>query len=190
LALLGVGGLGFLAITSPYRLARLTTFLNPWEDPFNDGFQLTQSLIAIGRGGLWGVGLGESVLKLSYLPEPHTDFIFAVLAEELGLLGMMGLVLLFGFLLYKMLRIGVLAEKQEKWFAAYLIYGIALLFGLGALLNMGVAMGLLPTKGLALPFISYGGSSLVANSLAFGLVLRVNYEVRRSEVQARKVRRR
>lgn len=186
----GGGFLSVMVVTSPYRMARLTNFRNPWADPFNSGFQLTQSLIAIGRGELFGVGLGESVQKLFYLPEAHTDFIFAVLAEELGLVGVLVLILLFGALMYKMLRIGMAAEAQDKWFGAYLIYGIALLIGLSALLNMGVVMGLFPTKGLALPFISYGGSNLIVNCMAFGLVLRVNYEVRRGEVQARKVNKR
>lgn len=190
LAVVGVVTLGVTAVMSPYRMERLTNFRNPWADPFNSGFQLTQSLIAIGRGDIFGVGLGQSVQKLFYLPEAHTDFIFAVMAEELGLIGVLGLIGLFALLLYQFLRIGVAAEAQQKWFAAYLVYGIAFLIGLSALINMGVVMGLLPTKGLALPFVSYGGSNLIVNCFSFGLVLRVNYEVRRGEAVARKVSKR
>lgn len=179
--------LGLIAVTSPYRMARLTAFLNPWDDPFNTGFQLTQSLIAIGRGEWFGVGLGNSIQKLFYLPEAHTDFVFAVYAEEFGLIGVALVLVLFGYLLLRAFQTGLAAEKQGKWFGAYLSYGIGLWIGMQALVNIGVNMGLFPTKGLTLPFMSYGGSSLAVMCMAFGLLLRIDFEVRKGSVSARKV---
>lgn len=168
-----------LAISSPYRLERLTTFLNPWADPFDSGFQLTQSLIAIGRGEWFGVGLGGSVQKLFYLPEAHTDFLFAVLAEELGLLGAMVVVGLFAWLVWRMFRIGRRAAMEGNLFAAYLAFGISLWVALQAFINIGVNMGLLPTKGLTLPLMSYGGSSMMVVCAALAIVLRIDADQRR-----------
>lgn len=187
LLVLVAASLALLAVLSPYRLQRLTTFLNPWHNQFGSGYQLTQSLIAFGRGGLFGVGLGNSVQKLFYLPEAHTDFLFAVLAEELGLIGELLLIILFILLIGRIIIIGRQAEKHNQLFSAYLAYGVALWLGLQAIINMGVNAGILPTKGLTLPFISYGGSSILINCLVIGIVLRIGFEVeenpmRRSEM--------
>ena len=165
-----------VAMASPYRMARVTSFLDPWADPFNSGFQLTQSLIAIGTGGLFGTGLGGSIQKLFYLPEAHTDFLFAIYAEEMGLVGIIFLVAIYGWFLMRCFSIGKTALLNGQAFGAYLVYGVALLVSIQALINMGVNMGALPTKGLTLPFISYGGNSILIMSFAIGLVLRVHYE--------------
>lgn len=165
-----------LAVFSPYRLQRLTTFLDPWQDPFNSGFQLTQALIAFGRGDWLGVGLGGSVQKMFYLPEAHTDFIFAVLAEELGLLGVSLVILLFFFIVWRAFVIALVARQSGKPFASYLAYGIGLLFGIQAFINIGVNMGVLPTKGLTLPFLSYGNNSMIISCLLIALLIRVEYE--------------
>jgi len=170
--------LGALVISAPYRLERLVTFVNPWADPFNSGFQLTQALIAIGRGGFLGVGLGNSVQKLTYLPEAHTDFIFAILAEELGLVGILVTISLFSYLIIKAFSIALKAELQRQIYAAYLSYGIGLLLGLQTIINLGVNMGLLPTKGLTLPLMSYGGSSLLVTCMMLALLLRIDFELR------------
>jgi len=166
-----------LAITSPYRLQRLTGFLDPWSDPYNSGFQLTQSLIAIGRGQWFGVGLGEGVQKLFYLPEAHTDFVFAVFAEEFGLLGSFALIALFAALIWRIFRLGKRAARTERLFEAYLAVGIGTWLGLQAFINIGVNMGLLPTKGLTLPLISYGRSSLIVAMISIGLLLRIHHEL-------------
>ena len=166
-----------LAIASPYRMKRLTGFLDPWSDPYDSGFQLTQSLIAIGRGEWLGVGLGESVQKLFYLPEAHTDFVFAVYAEEFGLLGSLVLIALFLALLWRIFRLGMRAFDAERFFEAYLAIGIGTWLGLQAFINVGVNMGLLPTKGLTLPLISYGRSSLIVTMGAIGLLLRIHHEL-------------
>ena len=166
-----------LAITSPYRLQRLTAFLDPWSDPFNSGFQLTQSLIAIGRGEWFGVGLGSSVQKLFYLPEAHTDFVFAVFAEEFGLLGSLLLIALFFGLLWRVFKLSIRAANAERFFEAYLTVGLGTWLGLQAFINVGVNMGLLPTKGLTLPLISYGRSSLIIAMITIGLLLRVHHEL-------------
>ncbi len=178
--MLGVAGLSLagLAVSSPYRMERLTTFLNPWEDPFDSGFQLTQSLIAIGRGELSGVGLGSSIQKLFYLPEAHTDFVFAVLAEELGLLGVLVVIALYAVVVWRAFAIALQAEKSGNVFAAALAYGIGIWIGLQSFINMGVNMGLLPTKGLTLPMMSYGGSSMVVMCVAIALLLRIDGETR------------
>jgi cell division protein FtsW len=178
--MLGVAGLSLagLAVSSPYRMERLTTFLNPWEDPFNSGFQLTQSLIAIGRGELAGVGLGASIQKLFYLPEAHTDFVFAVLAEELGLLGVFVVIALYALLVWRAFVIARQAENAGNVFAGALAYGIGIWIGLQSFINMGVNMGLLPTKGLTLPLMSYGGSSMVVMCVAIALLLRIDGETR------------
>jgi cell division protein FtsW len=168
-----------LAVSSPYRLARLTAFLNPWADQFNSGYQLTQSLIAFGRGGWLGTGLGDSVQKLFYLPESHTDFVFAVLAEELGLIGILLVLMLYSILVIRGLTIGYTAYTQGRLFASYTSYGLTFWLGLQAAINMGVNAGLLPTKGLTLPFLSYGGASMVINCIVMALILRVDYENRR-----------
>jgi len=170
--------LALLAVSSPYRVARLTAFLDPWADQFNSGYQLTQSLIAFGRGGWLGVGLGDSVQKLFYLPEAHTDFLFAVLAEELGLLGVLLVLTLYSILVFRGLIIGYTAYCQERLFAAYTAYGLTFWLGLQAAINMGVNSGLLPTKGLTLPMLSYGGASMVVNCLVIALLLRIDHENR------------
>ncbi len=174
-----VVSMGVVVMAAPYRVERMLTFLNPWADPFGSGFQLTQALIAIGSGEWFGVGLGSSVQKLFYLPEAHTDFLFAVLAEELGMLGVLVVILLFSFVVWRAIAIGARAERAGHGYGAHLAYGVGLLIGLQAFVNIGVNMGILPTKGLALPLMSYGGSSLVVTSFAVGLVMRVDYEQRR-----------
>ncbi len=176
-----------LALTSPYRVKRLTAFLDPWADPYNSGFQLTQSLIAIGRGEWVGVGLGDSVQKLFYLPEAHTDFVFAVFAEEFGLLGSAVLIALFLALLWRVFRLAMRAVNAERLYEAYLAIGIGTWLGLQAFINIGVNMGLLPTKGLTLPLVSYGRSSLIVTMVALALLLRIHHEL---EVDAKPVNRR
>lgn len=178
--LMALAGTAFatLAITSPYRLARLTAFIDPWNDPFNTDFQLTQSLIAIGRGEWFGVGLGASVQKLFYLPEAHTDFVFAVYAEEMGLIGILVLLGLYAFVVLRAYRIAAQAEQGGNLFAAYMAYGIGTWLGMQAIINVGVNTGLLPTKGLTLPLISYGGSSMLLSCIAIALLLRIDYETR------------
>ncbi len=178
LMLIVVISLAFLAVSSPYRMARLTAFLNPWADQFNSGYQLTQSLIAFGRGGWSGVGLGDSVQKMFYLPESHTDFLFAVLAEELGLIGILLVLILYSILVWRGLTIGFNAYVQERRFAAFTAYGMTFWLGLQAAINMGVNAGLLPTKGLTLPLLSYGGASLVVNCIVIALLLRIDHENR------------
>ena len=170
--------LGVLALTSAYRLRRLTGFLHPWEDPFNSGFQLTQSLIAIGRGSWFGVGLGASVQKLFYLPEAHTDFVFAVLAEELGLVGVIGVSGLFLALVWRSFRISRMAAQGGLMFHSYLALAFGVWIGLQAIVNIGVNMGVLPTKGLTLPLISYGRSSLLVTLAWIGVLLRIYHEVK------------
>jgi len=170
--------LSVVAFAAPYRLERLTTFVNPWADPFGSGFHLTQALIAIGRGEWFGVGLGNSVQKLFYLPEAHTDFLFAVLAEELGLVGMAIVIVLFCWLVWRTFEIARRAELAEKLFEAYVAYGIGLLIGLQAFVNIGVNMGILPTKGLTLPLMSYGGSSMLTNCICVAVLLRIDHELR------------
>jgi cell division protein FtsW len=172
-----VGALAVLAISSPYRLERLTAFINPWADPFDTGFQLTQSLIAIGSGSWFGAGLGASVQKLFYLPEAHNDFLFAVLAEELGLLGVIGVIALYAFVVWRCFSIAAQAERLGHLYGAYLAYGLGIWIGLQAFINMGVNMGLLPTKGLTLPMMSAGGSSMLVMAAAIGLLLRVYREL-------------
>lgn len=165
-----------VALLSPYRMHRLTSFLNPWLTPYGSGYQLTQSLIAFGRGGLFGTGLGNSVQKLFYLPEAHTDFLFAVLAEELGLLGELVVIGLFSVLVGRCLYLARVCLQQKAWFRAYLAAGLGLWLGLQAFVNMGVNAGLLPTKGLTLPFMSYGGSSMLVNCAVVGILLRLSWE--------------
>ncbi len=170
--------ISILAVSSPYRLARLTSFLNPWANQFDGGYQLTQSLIAFGRGGLTGLGLGESVQKLFYLPEAHTDFLFAVLAEEFGLVGIMVTMLLFAIVCIRGLMIGRYAELKGQFFAAYLAYGLTFWITFQAMINVGVNAGLLPTKGLTLPLMSSGGSSMLVSCIAVAILLRIDHENR------------
>jgi cell division protein FtsW len=172
-----------------YRMKRLTTFMDPWKDPFNDGFQLTQSLMAIGRGEWTGVGLGSSVLKLSYLPEAHTDFIFAVIGEELGLAGVVLVVGLFGLVVGRGLYLGLKGIEVGQRFAGYVAFGVSLMLAMQAIVSVGVNLGALPTKGLTLPLISYGGSSMVLTCAMAGVLLRATFEINRA-LDAREVTRR
>ncbi|MBD7976122.1 MULTISPECIES: putative lipid II flippase FtsW [Pseudomonas] len=178
---LAVGALYLLIKTQPYRMARLTTFTDPWADQFGAGYQLTQALIAFGRGEWFGVGLGNSIQKQFYLPEAHTDFVFAVLAEELGMVGALITLALFVLISVRALYIGLWAQKAKQFFSAYVAYGLAFLWIGQFLINIGVNVGLLPTKGLTLPFLSYGGSSLVICCVSLGLLLRIEWE-RRSQL--------
>jgi cell division protein FtsW len=173
---LGVGAMATLALTSSYRLRRITSFRNPWEDAFDSGFQLTQSLIAIGRGEWFGVGLGSSVQKLFYLPEAHTDFVFAVLAEEFGLVGVVVVLGLFAVLVGRALAISRNAARAGLAFQSLLAAAVGIWLGLQVFVNVGVNMGLLPTKGLTLPLLSYGGSSMLVTLGWLGVLLRVHHE--------------
>jgi cell division protein FtsW len=168
-----------ILISQPYRLERLTGYWKPWdaENVFGSGYQLTQSLIAFGRGEFTGVGLGNSIQKLFYLPEAHTDFVFAIWSEETGLLGATVIIALFVYIFMKGMSIGKKAFSKQQFFAAYVAYGMAMLIGFQAFINLGVNMGLLPTKGITLPFVSFGGSSLLACSIAIALLLRVHHEM-------------
>ncbi|MDH4584626.1 putative lipid II flippase FtsW [Pseudomonas sp. BN415] len=170
---------GVLVMTSQsYRMQRLTNFIDPWADQYGAGYQLSQALIAFGRGEWFGVGLGNSIQKQFYLPEAHTDFVFAVLAEELGMIGALATVGLFVFVSVRALYIGLWAEKAHQYFSAYVAYGLAFLWIGQVLINIGVNVGLLPTKGLTLPFLSYGGSSLVICCVSLALLLRIEWERR------------
>lgn len=174
---LAIVALAALAVATPYRMKRVTGFLDPWADPFDSGFQLTQSLIAIGRGEWFGVGLGDSVQKLFYLPEAHTDFVFAVYAEEFGLLGSVVLISLFLALLWRVFNLAMRASNSERFFEAYVAIGLGAWIGIQAFINIGVNMGLLPTKGLTLPLISYGRSSLIITMICIALLLRIHHEL-------------
>jgi cell division protein FtsW len=178
--------LAIAATSESYRMKRLTSFMDPWKDPFNDGFQLTQSLMAIGRGEWTGVGLGSSVLKLSYLPEAHTDFIFAVISEELGLAGILVVMSLFALAVGRGLYLGLKGVELGQRFAGYVAFGISLMIGLQTMVSIGVNLGALPTKGLTLPLISYGGSSMVLTCAMAGVLLRATYEINRA-VDARQM---
>jgi cell division protein FtsW len=176
LVALAAGGMALIAVTSAYRLKRLTAFLDPWADPFNSGFQLTQSLIAIGRGELFGVGLGSSVQKLFYLPEAHTDFVFAVLAEELGLAGVVLTLALYMALVWRVFHISRLASEAGLPFQAFCASGFGVWLALQTFINIGVNTGILPTKGLTLPLMSYGPSSMLVTIAWLGLMLRIHHE--------------
>jgi cell division protein FtsW len=176
--LLAAAAFALLLVSADYRVRRLTGFLDPWADPQGSGFQLTQSLMAIGRGEWFGVGLGNSILKLSYLPEAHTDFLFAVLAEELGLAGMLLTLGLFLALVWRVLQIAREAADAGLKFQSYVAGAFAIWVGVQALVNIGVNTGVLPTKGLTLPFMSYGRSSLLVAMAWFGMVLRIHHEVK------------
>lgn len=171
---------GFVALiwTSPYRLQRIAGFLDPWSDPYGKGYQLSHALIAFGRGEWFGVGLGASVEKLFYLPEAHTDFLLAVIAEELGFVGVIVVLGLFAWLVLRAFSIGSQAAKLERYYSALVAQGIGLWIGTQALINMGVNMGVLPTKGLTLPLLSFGGSGIVANLAGLAILLRVDWENR------------
>lgn len=169
---------GLLAVSSPYRLHRLTAFMHPWENAYASGYQLTQSLMAFGHGGLLGVGLGNSIQKLFYLPEAYTDFLFAVLAEELGLIGACFILTLFCIVITRAFLIGYASFQQKLYYGAYTAYGIGLMLGIQTIINIGVNIGLFPTKGLTLPFMSYGGSSMIINCVALTLLLRIDHETR------------
>lgn len=171
--------LSALVIYSPYRMQRVIGFMDPWADPFGKGYQLSHALIAFGRGEWFGVGLGGSVEKLFYLPEAHTDFLMAVIAEELGWLGVLAVIALFVLLVVRALQIGKYAATQDRNFSALVAQGIGVWIGVQALINIGVNMGVLPTKGLTLPFLSFGGSGIVVNCVAAAILLRVDYENRR-----------
>ncbi|TJZ77424.1 putative lipid II flippase FtsW [Chitiniphilus eburneus] len=179
IALLAVGFVG-LVVSSPYRMQRVLGFLDPWQDPYGKGYQLSHSLIAFGRGEWLGVGLGASVEKLSYLPEAHTDFLMAIIAEELGFAGVALIVCLFAFLVFRAFMIGVQAAKLDRAYQALVAQGIGIWFGVQSVINIGVNMGLLPTKGLTLPLLSFGGSGILANLIALGVLLRVDFENRQA----------
>jgi len=172
--------IGFVVVilTSPYRMQRILGFMDPWADPFGKGYQLSHALIAFGRGEWLGVGLGASVEKLFYLPEAHTDFLLAVIGEELGFAGVTAVILLFAWLTARAFSIGAQAARMERYFPALVAQGIGIWLGAQALINMGVNMGLLPTKGLTLPLLSFGGSGLLANCCALALLLRIDFESR------------
>lgn len=170
----------FLIISSPYRMERIVGFLDPWSDPFGKGYQLTHSLIAFGRGEIFGVGLGGSVEKLQYLPEAHTDFILAVLGEEFGFLGVTLVIVLFAYLVLRMFGIAKESIQNKKHFAALMAQGVGLWFGVQGIINMGVNLGLFPTKGLTLPLLSYGGSSILMNMIALAIVLKIDHENRKN----------
>jgi len=167
-----------LIILEPYRMRRVVSFLDPWADPFGSGYQLTQSLMAYGRGDWLGLGLGNSIQKLDYLPEAHTDFIAAVVAEELGFVGLSVLVIGMALLVFKILKIGQKAMEKEQHFNGFFAYAIGIWIAFQVFVNIGASSGMLPTKGLTLPFISYGGSSLIVFAVAIAVVLRIDYELR------------
>jgi len=179
--LVGLAGTALvgLVIFSPYRLQRVTSFLDPWSDVENSGYQLAQALIAFGRGEWLGVGLGNGIQKQFYLPEAHTDFLMAVIGEEFGLAGTLGVILLFGVIVWRAFRIGTQAERLGHRFAAYVAQGLGLWIGMQAFINIGVNVGLLPTKGLTLPLMSYGGNSIIVACVVIGMLLRIDYENRR-----------
>jgi cell division protein FtsW len=187
LGLMAAAAVG-LIFSAEYRLKRLFSFINPWEHPLDTGFQLTQALIAFGRGEWTGVGLGSSVQKLFYLPEAHTDFLFSIIGEELGLLGTTTVVLLFMLIVWRALVIGQLADRAENRFGAFVAYGIGIWFGLQSFINMGVNMGMLPTKGLTLPLMSYGGGSMIVMCAALGLLFRVRSEALEAYAAAPRIR--
>ncbi len=186
IAIAGVGMslLSMLAFFSPYRWARVTGFLDPWEDPFGSGYQLTQSLMAYGRGESFGQGLGNSIQKLEYLPEAHTDFVMAVLAEEFGFIGISVILLLSMTLVFKALLLGRKAVNQEKYFEGFFAYAIGIWFCFQAAVNVGASAGIVPTKGLTMPLISYGGSSMIIMTIAVAILIRIDHEIRLQSIQA------
>jgi cell division protein FtsW len=187
LVALCVSSVALIATLQPYRLARLMAFSDPWEHQFDSGYQLTQALIAFGRGEWVGLGLGNGIQKLFFLPEAHTDFLFSIVAEELGIIGAALVILLFAGLVLRGLAIGNAARRQELQFHAYLAYGLSLIIGIQASVNLGVNLGILPTKGLTLPFMSYGGNSLIVSCMMVAVILRIDYETR--QIQTTEVKR-
>lgn len=191
--IVALAGAGFSAIayTKPHVIARFTSFLNPWasENVFGDGYQLSQALIAFGRGEWLGTGLGHSIQKLYFLPEAHTDFVLAIIGEEFGLFGVAFVVVLFCLLVARAFAIGRLAQTHQSYFAAYFAYGLGLLFAGQALINIGVNIGLLPTKGLTLPFLSYGGASLIISCVMAAMLIRIQFETERLAAEGREERR-
>lgn len=179
LLILLVVGFVFLIWSSPYRLERVIGFMDPWADPFGKGYQLSHALIAFGRGEWFGVGLGASVEKLLYLPEAHTDFLLAVIAEELGFVGVLTVIGLFSWIVFRSFGIAKESIANERYFAALLSQGLGVWMGVQGIINMGVNMGLLPTKGLTLPLLSFGGSGVLANCIAMAIMLRIDFENRR-----------
>ncbi len=177
-------GLSVLVLTSEYRMKRVLSFLNPWEDAFNSGYQLSQALIGFGRGEWLGVGLGNGIQKQYFLPEAHTDFLASVIGEELGLAGMLVIIAAFVFITWRAFQLGARAEAQGQPFAAYTAQGIGLWLGLQAFVNIGVNVGLLPTKGLTLPFLSYGSNSLIAASTGIAILLRIDASIRQAEAES------
>lgn len=184
LAIAAVG----LVIFEPYRMRRVTSFLRPWDDPFGQGYQLVNALMGIGRGEWLGVGLGGSIQKLNYLPEANTDFIASIIGEELGFVGLSFVILLYAFFVGRAFWYGVKCVEMRRHFAGYVAFGIGLWFAFQAFVSMGVNMGILPTKGLTLPLISYGGSSVVVSCAAVGVLLRVTYELDRAKRQVARSR--
>ncbi|MFM7293972.1 MAG: putative lipid II flippase FtsW [Burkholderiales bacterium] len=186
LLVLLAGACVVLIVSSPYRLQRILGFMDPWADPFGKGYQLSHSLIAFGRGEWLGVGLGASVEKLFYLPEAHTDFLLAVIGEELGFVGIAVVIALFVTFVYRTFMVGREAMMRERYFAALVAQGIGVWLSVQAFINMGVNMGLLPTKGLTLPFLSFGGTGVLVNCVAVAVLLRIDFENRATSVSARK----
>ncbi|MBE2291464.1 MAG: putative lipid II flippase FtsW [Xanthomonadaceae bacterium] len=180
---IGLPALAALAIFEPYRMRRITSFLDPWADQLGSGYQLSNALMAVGRGEWFGVGLGASVQKLNYLPEAHTDFIFSVIAEELGFLGVCAVIGLYALLVGRALYIGIKCVEMRRHFPGYIAFGVALWIGMQSFVSIGVNLGVLPTKGLTLPLVSSGGSSVMMTCVAIGLLLRVSYELSRAERQ-------
>ncbi len=184
LASVGVFLLSMLAVFEPYRWRRITSFLDPWQDPFGSGYQLTQSLMAYGRGEVFGQGLGNSIQKLEYLPEAHTDFVMAVLAEEFGFIGVAFILLLSMVLVFKALMLGKKALAKEKFFEGFFAYAIGIWICFQAAVNVGASAGIVPTKGLTMPLISYGGSSMIIMTLAVVILIRIDHELRMQSIQA------
>lgn len=184
LASVGVLLLSLLAIFEPYRWRRITSFLDPWDDPFGSGYQLTQSLMAYGRGEIFGQGLGNSIQKLEYLPEAHTDFVMAVLAEEFGFIGIALVLVLSMVLVFKALMLGKKALAKEKFFEGFFAYAIGIWLCFQAAVNVGASAGIVPTKGLTMPLISYGGSSMIIMTLAMVILIRIDHELRMQSIQA------
>jgi cell division protein FtsW len=180
---IGLPVFAFIAILEPYRLRRITSFLDPWADQLGSGYQLSNALMAVGRGELFGVGLGGSVQKLNYLPEAHTDFIFSVIAEELGFTGVCLIIALYALLVGRAFWLGMRCVEMKRHFSGYIAFGIGLWISLQSFVSVGVNLGILPTKGLTLPLISAGGSSVLMTCVAMGLLLRVSYELNRAERQ-------
>lgn len=186
IAMTGVGlvAITMLAIFEPYRLRRITSFLDPWQDPFGSGYQLTQSLMAYGRGEIFGQGLGNSIQKLEYLPEAHTDFVMAVLAEEFGFIGVFSVLILSAWLVLKALMLGRQAIAKEKYFEGFFAYSIGIWMSFQTAVNIGASAGVVPTKGLTMPLISYGGSSMIIMTIAVVVLIRIDHELRLQTLQA------